>query len=473
MAARHSKEAEPELWNALFEWPLRIFGGVDPPSAEAVWHSRKQVEAVFEKFPELRRATMRVRWGPRAAETSDEREKGATSKDAGSCVSAVAHSFERVLKKAGVRVEDLPSTSIPDGWIRDTIDCLRRSIEAKSYPRQLIALLNCPAIDASEPVRIWKGSWHDSPCWIEIGYPSDALCSEILSDLGYEYIQVDSNLDHINCFVRFAFATTADISAEEWAAANWTAELYLREAIDLLRVAFDGDVGILHFDGQSVGEDELLLLPHFWGGFQEGRTHLPRTPLRRVYDPPPAQVLDRTQLEMISQMFQRYAIERIKVPGLPVAMDRLRAVFERYEPGEPGRLVDAVTGLEALFLSGGMTQELNYRLQVRIARFLEVDLDKRVLLAKRFSKLYAVRSKEVHAGTQKSGKEAEAQDLQRFGVELLRRALVQFILGDFAVGKNETEMEDAWLEFMLRDAPVPAAVDDAEPAPPARSPDAP
>jgi hypothetical protein len=137
-------------------------------------------------------------------------------------------------------------------------------------------------------------------------------------------------------------------------------------------------------------------------------------------------------------------------------MDRLRAVFERYDPGEPGRLVDAVTGLEALFLSGGLTQELRYRLQIRIAGLLEADLDKRVLLAKRFLKLYDLRSKVVQTGTQGSAKEAEAQDLQRFGVELLRRALAVFILSDFAVGKDASEMEDAWLEFTLKGAPASA-----------------
>jgi hypothetical protein len=454
----HEKEPEKaQLSDALLEWPLRIFGGVDPPSAEAVWQARKQVQGVFEKFPELRRATMRVSWGPSAAEGSDEREKNGTSKDAGTCVSAVSHLLEHVLTKAGVRVEALPSTPIADDWIRGTIDRLRRSIEAKSYPRQLIALLNCPAIDTSEPVRIWEGTWHDSACWIEMGYPTDALCSDVLSDLGYEYVQVGSNLDHINCLVRFTYAIAADISSEDWADANWSAELYLREAVDLVRVGFEGDVGILHFNGKSAGEDESLLLPHFLGGVQEGRSHLPRTPLRRVYDPPPARALGRDQLTMIGQMFERYAIERIKVPGLPVAMDRLRAVFERYEPGEPGRLVDAVTGLEALFLSGGMTQELNYRLQIRIARFLEADLEKRVSLAKRFSKLYKLRSKVVHTGTQGSAKEAEAQELQSFGVELLRRALVVFILSDFAVGKDATEMEETWLEFMLKDGQVPAA----------------
>ena len=64
MRAEYAKEAEkPQLSDALFEFPLRIFGGVDPPSAEAVWQTRKQVDGVFEKFPELRRATMRVLMG--------------------------------------------------------------------------------------------------------------------------------------------------------------------------------------------------------------------------------------------------------------------------------------------------------------------------------------------------------------------------------------------------------------------------
>jgi hypothetical protein len=159
-------------------------------------------------------------------------------------------------------------------------------------------------------------------------------------------------------------------------------------------------------------------------------------------------------LAVIGQLFQRHAIDPIKVPGLPVAMDRLRAVFERYEPGEPGRLVDAVTGLEALFLSGGLTGELKYRLQVRIARLLEADIDKRVSLAKRFSKLYDLRSKVVHTGTQGSVKDTDAQELQRFAVELLRRALAELILSDFAAGKDASEMEDAWLEFMLEDVPT-------------------
>ena len=83
--------------------------------------------------------------------------------------------------------------------------------------------------------------------------------------------------------------------------------------------------------GSAVSDASLT--PPLLGWFQESRSHLPRTQLRRVYDLPPAEVLAEADLAEVGRLFQGYSIDRIRVPGLPIAMDRLRAIFERYEQG--------------------------------------------------------------------------------------------------------------------------------------------
>jgi hypothetical protein len=139
----------------------------------------------------------------------------------------------------------------------------------------------------------------------------------------------------------------------------------------------------------------------------------------------------------------------VKVLGLPVAMDRLRAVYERYAPDELGRLVDAVTALEALFLSDGVKDELKFRLQVRAARLLTTNVGERKSLADHLSQIYDLRSAMVHAGQPSRKLSGRAADLQREALAILRRAILYFLESDFARGKGGKEMIEAWRTLVL------------------------
>jgi hypothetical protein len=130
-------------------------------------------------------------------------------------------------------------------------------------------------------------------------------------------------------------------------------------------------------------------------------------------------------------------------------MDRLRSVYERYGPDELGRLVDATTALEALFLSDGNKDELKFRLQLRIARLLSNTVEERKALSDTFSKIYDLRSAIVHTGETPKKLEGRAAELQREALSILRRAILLFVETDFARGKSRKEMLETWRTLVL------------------------
>src|SRR5262245_42474198 len=69
VAVNHKDDDDrtPKLSDGLSEFPLSAFGGPKPTVAQqAAYAAREHLGAVASKYPELRRAIMRVSWGPRA-----------------------------------------------------------------------------------------------------------------------------------------------------------------------------------------------------------------------------------------------------------------------------------------------------------------------------------------------------------------------------------------------------------------------
>ncbi len=266
---------KPSTFDALLEARL---GFVDPRplslTEAELEAARAEVGGVIKKWPELRKALMRVTWGPLGAEGSDRREGGEFS-DAGSVLISTARVVSSVLEESGVTVGEPCGVEAQHVCANRAVGLLRRSVEPSVYRYELVALLNCPVVDAIEGVKVWEGRFEE-PCYLEFGYPSDDLCARVLRSSGHASIPHGSRLDQINCYARWAHAMSADQDSDGEAGRNSAAEAYLRDAVDLLRVTSEGDIGILHVSGWSVPPDKGLLSPPFRWFFQEAPWNVAR-----------------------------------------------------------------------------------------------------------------------------------------------------------------------------------------------------
>jgi hypothetical protein len=167
-----------------------------------------------------------------------------------------------------------------DQDVKGMVATLRTAVEKHFEGYYIIALLSGPPVDVVKPLVVWEGRWYERACYLEIGYPTDDLCTEILNDI-YQEDYPRSALRNVNGYLRLWYSVP--IAGEDTAGVHGRAREYMRQAIDLVRLLTSADVGILHFHGKVTTHDIGMISP-FMSVFQDDREVLPRTPTRRVYD---------------------------------------------------------------------------------------------------------------------------------------------------------------------------------------------
>jgi len=198
-----------------------------------------------------------------------------------------------------------------------------------------------------------------------------------------------------------------------------------------------------------------------------------RVPMRRIYDPPSGEPLSTVAINQFGSLFKKYSVDRIKIAGLPIAMERLRGIYERYAPDEVGRMIDAVTGLEALYLPEKQG-ELKFRLQHRAAWFLELQPEERVSLVGELGEVYDARSALVHSGELSNKLKRRDIALMQSAVAILRRSILHFLSTEFGIGTTAAQMAEKWLDLTMGkrqvdsvhavssdELPIPGRKDDA------------
>jgi hypothetical protein len=439
-------EPRPSLREAIHPFRLPSLGIPSTNSEENVKAAREELTKVVTKYPDMARRIGRLVWGPLANRGSEEDRSMFSSTRA--TVDAIDVLLSECLSKKGWSISDLRQITLTTDDVQELVKQLRALTVAKFEGYRLIAMLNGPPIDAREPSLIWQGEWYDQPCFVEVGYPTDELCARVFKER-FGSGRVPKPLTNVNCYVAFWYLVPVDLDPSELIPVHTTARDYVRAAIDLLRVSTPCDVGVLYYHGDVVTH-EVSSLSSFMGVFDDHQASLLRTPVRRIYDVPLVEnALSAESLEEVGQLFSKFAVERIQIPGLAVAMERLRIAYERYAPDEMGRLVDAITALEALFLSDGSTNELKFRLQVRIARLLSTNSQERYTLAETISKIYDLRSGLVHTGQISKTLRGRSAELQMEALAILRRSILHLLRTDFATGKSPSAMKAEWLKLVL------------------------
>ena len=377
-----------------------------------------------------------------------------------------------VLERRGVTATNLSALRFEDAKAvaGETLTALRDALNVTHFDYVVIALLNGPPIDSDELVA-FEGSWYDKPFRVVVGYPSDAVCSAVLSRVGdHNGLFVPDHLGALNCFVRLEYAVPASISSNEITTVNRAAGEYVRRAVDVLRLLNDEDIGIVYLAGFPAAEDydeHITFVPTFSEHFPERPNMMYRTPMRRIFDPPSGTPLSQERVDRIGELFDAWGLQKSTIPGLPVAMERLRGIFDRYAPEEVGRLVDAVTALEAMYLPDGSSSELKYRLITRAAWFLAPraeDLELRTRLSNEFGEIYDARSALVHTGQLTTKQKKRDKHLADRAIVLLRITLLQFLRTQFGAGVAPKKLGERWMLVTMGESTLKAA--DVPPAPP-------
>jgi hypothetical protein len=462
-------ETAATAYEALTDLP-QVYGvGDRSPSEKRIVETVDGLADTIRVNPSLRRALVRTIWGTYAATLSDASEDGPLADSTLAALSLRTAFAQYMTAEKKLELASLAEGIQPDD-VQEFIRHVRADVEATHRWFTVTALLNAPIADLTTSHLVWEGRWHERPCFLGIAYPSDATCQAVLKAAGHTHIPWNSGIGHINCLLRFTYALPTDQESEETNGDHYLAAEYVKRAVDLLRANSAGDVGILHL---VVGVEPLggnrLRIPVF-AQFREGRAAIQRVPLRGVYDPPdPADLIAEAQIKELGTLFGAYAVEGVQIPGLPVAMDRLRTIYERYAPDELGRLVDAVTGLEALYLADAQTTEIGYRLQVRIAKMLGSSLTSsgRVQLAQQVKKIYDVRSTLVHKGEPNQKLRGKTSELEAAAVQLLKKSINVFLSERFGEGSSPDQLGELWLKMILGDSPTtpvdsPTTPDDAQ-----------
>ena len=102
-------------------------------------------------------------------------------------------------------------------------------------------------------------------------------------------------------------------------------------------------------------------------------------------------ILDRSDCHLLKALFAAVMSPHVPEP-ITLAIKRLHFASTRAAPID--RLIDAVVGLEAIYLSE--TQEISYRLALRVAAHLETNPLKRSDLFQKMKAIYSARSKVLH-----------------------------------------------------------------------------
>jgi hypothetical protein len=314
------------------------------------------------------------------------------------------------------------------------------------------AFLNGPLLEHDAPVILADLGDNDGLCLrgeIALAPATD----EDLATTTHHYhtpLHLPAGVESTNAVLRFRLALPVNASVEEYRQLYPFAVNVARRLLDAIRVVTEDDISISFVGFKPTGKHTPHAPTNYAWEYQPQYTaYVPR---RIASSPPQCPPLTAEQIDELRRL-ARLRLDDTDVKGFPVAIRRFRDSYERYEPGDPERLLDLAIALEALFLNDEDTKEqLRFRLSLRIARFLEADVDARVRIFLLVRDLYDMRSKVAHGATLDTLRSKDATKLATLQVEaprITRRAIAKLLDGAGPVGLKDQALREWWRRLEL------------------------
>lgn len=309
---------------------------------------------------------------------------------------------------------------------------------------EVVIPLNAPVLDDDRILRFGEIQMRELNARLKIRRVDDALLSRLARH--NKLLQVD----RINTCVSFAFGVEGDAPVLTYQSMYLFGMIAAEVVVDSLRLVRTDDIGVMG----------LEVLPGGKGALEIGRTfesrydprHAARLPNRFTFNVSKSQPLTSVELANLAKLVNEMLPAFNDVVGLETAMRRFRSSCDTYQPDDPEKLLDMAFAFEALFLTDGGERDLNYRLRLRVAKFLEADIEKRLNVFDVMGHFYGFRSKIAHGETLYQTKSKDKEKLDRVLREvpvLLRRSLTMMVHGQGPCGLKGDALQDWWRRLEL------------------------
>lgn len=315
---------------------------------------------------------------------------------------------------------------------------------AHSY--EAVAYLNAPLVDSYQPIDL--GSLGpDSKGRIAIRSATDDDLTKALRQEHWGPLPL--GLARTNTLLTFPLSIPIDASVDSYESAFPWAEQKVRLVVDVLRLVYQGDMGVAALRIFAVSPTTPDLRRTFAWSYEPGNA--PLIPRRLAFSWPASSSLTESEISEIKRLIPlRMNADQPK--GLDVAFRRFRDSCERFHPDDPQQLLDIAIAFEALLLGDISDKDLGYRLRLRGARWLEADLSSRTATFDLLNRLYSLRSKIAHGDDFASGKEEDRNNLAitlQAARALLRRALRMSLEGQGPGQRSKVETGNWWKKIEL------------------------
>ena len=296
-------------------------------------------------------------------------------------------------------------------WPEAIDSSLTRLLELRSfahYDYEVRIFLNGPTIDSCDDQPVADLRVGDKGIEVTLSYATDSLLQPLV-----EY-RTTPGYDKVNTVVRYRTRVPVDTGEQPYLDEYVTAAQVAELVVDALRlIRCTDDVGVIALEIIESDTFTPAIRKTWADRYQvELATHQPsRFDFGAAsHDPLSDEELSRLQRTVCALLEQHGLSGRIKI-----ALGRFRNSVERYSPSDPERLLEYAIALEALYLSelSSDRAELQYRLALRLARFLENDLDNRKKTFDVVRDLYRFRSRVAHGETLEKLKPADKERLER------------------------------------------------------------
>jgi hypothetical protein len=297
----------------------------------------------------------------------------------------------------------------------------------KEYVYEAIAYLNGPLVNASAGILL--GSWSDeADAPVTLAPATDAVLEGAVIER-WSGGRLPAGVDRANTVVTFPLRIGTGAALDDFLEAYPFAAAVATKVMDILRIVHGGDLGISGLRIRSVSSHSPTIRTSYAWDYELDAA--PFRARRLVYGLPPLVPISADAIAKARQLLPRHFANH-EVRGLSVAINRFRDSHERYDPDDPGRLLDIAIALEALLLNDDDGKEqVGYRIRLRGARWLG-EGEERSRIFDTLRDLYGLRSRIAHGATVQSLNSRQREELGRVLADapaLLRRALERVLAG--------------------------------------------
>lgn len=285
---------------------------------------------------------------------------------------------------------------------------------------------------------------------VHLSYTTDEHLSYGVVGTSYSGAKLPTGTENSNLSIVIALAIPVHADPHRYYDLYPIAEHVASVVLEALRLVRPEDIGISSIAIRSTNDYSPWAPSVEW--VYSGARVAQWTPRRPTYATASEHPITAPELQAAIELAKKI-LEPPTVVGLPIAQRRFRDGYERYPADDPERLLEFTIALEAILLNDqDGTNELQFRTQLRAARFLETSFPERNEVMTSVRDLYFVRSKFAHGSTIDEAKTGEMKKLRRAlenGPKILRQAIRKMLMSEGPDGLEGNALRDWWRQIEL------------------------